>query len=277
MSAEPRVVLVTGCSKGGIGYSLCERFAAEGCRVYATARRLEAMGDLGAHPLIRLQTLDVTSDEDVCRIMELIVQEAGKIDIVVNNAGVMGIGPLIEQPMANVKATFDANTYGALRVAQAAFPHMATRRTGLLVNIGSVVADTAVPWNGLYSATKAAMHSMSDILSMEFKPFNLRVMNVIPAAIRSNIANNQAGRFSLPETSRYHEFLPNIIQRMHSSQGPAAMPADLFAKVVVRKALQRNPPASLMLGGNSTAFTIFRWLPKAWVLWFLWRLYSRRT
>ncbi|KAJ7492400.1 oxidoreductase [Mycena latifolia] len=272
-----RVVLVTGCSAGGIGYALCERFAAEDCRVYATARRLEAMGDLGAHPLITLQTLDVTSDEDVRRVVELVVAEAGQIDIVVNNAGVMGVGPLIEQPMENVKATFDANTYGVLRVAQAAFPHMATRRTGLVVNIGSVVGDTAVPWNGLYSATKAAVHLMSDILSMELKPFNLRVMNVAPAAVRSNIANNQAARFSLPETSRYQAFLPNILQRMRSSQGPSAMPADACAKEIVRKALGRNPPQYMTLGGNSGLFTLFRWLPKAWVLWFLWRLYSRRT
>ncbi|KAJ7161348.1 oxidoreductase [Mycena crocata] len=272
-----RVVLVTGCSAGGIGYSLCEHFAAEGCRVYATARRLEAMAALAANPLISLMTLDITSDEDVHRVVEAIVAEAGRIDIVMNNAGIMGIGPLIEQPIENVKANFDANTYGALRVAQAAFPHMATRRSGLIVNIGSVVGDIAVPWNGLYSATKAAMHLMSDILSMELKPFDLRVMYVAPGAIRSNISSNQAQRFSLGENSRYTAFLPNIIQRMNASQSPGSMPADVFARKVVRRALQRNPPQFLTLGGKSTTFTVLRWLPKAWVLWYLWRLYSRRT
>ncbi|KAJ6504391.1 oxidoreductase [Mycena vulgaris] len=310
-----RVVLVTGCSSGGIGYSLqvlfgtysysCERFAAEGCRVYATARRLEAMDGLSAHPLIKLQTLDVTSDADVRRVVDLIIADAGQIDIVVNNAGVMGLGAswVSEQPMDNVQATFNANTYGVLRVAQAAFPHMATRRTGphskyrlrcrrhvrplsiSSVNIQiSAPLRSAVPWNGLYSATKAAVHSMSDILSMELKPFNLRVMNVVPGAIRSNIANNQAARFrsaQLPafllpiyiwihaacrRASLYQDFLPNIIQRMNSSQGPNAMPADAFAKEVVRRALQRNPPANMTLGGNSGMFTLFRWLPKAWVL-----------
>ncbi|KAJ7103303.1 oxidoreductase [Mycena belliarum] len=263
-----RVVLVTGCSAGGIGYSL------HGCRVYATARRLEAMAGLDAHPRITLQTLDVTSDADVRRVVEAVVAEAGQIDIVVNNAGVLGIGA--EQPMETVKATFDANTYGALRVAQAAFPHMATRRSGLVVNIGSVVGDIAVPWNGLYSATKAAMHSMSDILSMEFKPFGLRVMNVAPASIRSNIASNEAVRFSLPEGSRYQAFLPNMIQRMQLSQGAGAMPTAACAKEIVRRALQANPPHSLVLGGKAYVFKILQWLPKAWVLWYAWRLYSRR-
>lgn len=101
------VVLVTGCSSGGIGYALqvlvdlvlthlslatrCERFAAEGCRVYATARRLEAMTGLDSHPLISLATLDVTNDADVIRVVEQVVAEAGRIDILVNNGGIHSI------------------------------------------------------------------------------------------------------------------------------------------------------------------------------------------
>ncbi|KAJ7170104.1 oxidoreductase [Mycena filopes] len=274
---SPRVVLVTGCSSGGIGYALCERFAAEGCLVYATARRLEAMEGLKAHPLIKLNTLDVTSDEDVRRVVEVVVAEAGSIDIVVNNAGVMGIGPLIEQPIDTVKATFDANTYGALRVAQAAFPHMATRRQGLVVNIGSIVGSTAVPWNGLYSATKSAMHMMSDILSMELKPFDIKVMYVAPGSVRSNLSNNHATRFTLPESSRYHQFLPNMIQRMNASQGSNSLPAEEFARQVVRRALQKKPPGYMTLGGNARVFKLFAWLPRGLVLWYFWRLYSRKT
>ncbi|KAJ7786549.1 oxidoreductase [Mycena metata] len=247
-----RVVLVTGCSSGGIGYAL------QGCRVYATARRLEAMEGLKAHPLVKLNTLDVTSDEDVRRV-------AGRIDIVVNNAGVMGI---VSSPWSTSKRPFDANTYGALRVAQAAFPHMATRRSGLIVNIGSVVGAIAVPWNGLYSATKSAMHMMSDILTMELKPFDIKVMYIAPGATAT---------FKLPETSRYQQYLPNIIQRMNSSQGPNALPAEEFARQVVRRVLQKKPPLYMTLGGNARIFKLFAWLPKGFVLWYCWRLFSRRT
>ncbi|KAJ7897090.1 oxidoreductase [Mycena olivaceomarginata] len=275
-----RVVLVTGCSSGGIGYALCERFAAEGCRVYATARRLEAMAGLDAHPQVSLQTLDVTVEEDVHRVVNLIVAEAGQIDIVVNNGAVNSVqltAPPVSNRLDNVRATFDANTHGALSVAQAAFPHMAARRSGLVVNIGSIVADIAVPWNGLYSATKAAMRAMTDILYMELKPFNINVMYIAPGSVRSNIANNQASRFSLREGSLYTTFLPNIIQRMNASQGANSLPADKFARQVVARVLQKKPPRYLTLGGNSTTFKVFSWLPKAWVLWALWRLYSRRT
>ncbi|KAJ7631185.1 oxidoreductase [Roridomyces roridus] len=272
-----KVVLITGCSSGGIGYALCERFAAEGCRVYATARRLEAMTGLDSHPLISLLTLDVTNDDDVRRVMEQVVAQAGGIDIVVNNAGLMGIGPLIEQPLETVHSVFEANTYGTLRVAQAAFPHMAAKRSGLVINIGSIVADIATPWNGLYSASKAAVRAISDTLSMEFKPFGVRVLHVAPGAVKSNIANNQEKLFSLPSTSMYRQFLPNMIQRMHSSQGPNSIPADKFAKVVVKAALKKNPPGYLTLGGNAFIFKVFGYLPKAWVLWYLWRLYSRKA
>ncbi|KAJ6621098.1 hypothetical protein B0H10DRAFT_2018699 [Mycena sp. CBHHK59/15] len=274
-NSESRVVLITGCSEGGIGFALCERFAAAGCTVYATARRLEAMVGFAGRARIHALALDVTDGADVRRVVERVVAEAGRIDIVVNNAGVMGIGPLIEQPMDNVAATFDANTYGALRVAQAAFPHMAQRRSGLIINIGSIVGEIAVPWNGLYSATKAAMHSMSEILSMELKPFGIRVLHIAPGSVRSNIANNQAVRFSLADDSRYTAFLSNILARMQASQGATAIPADEFAGKVVTKALSRTPPAYMTLGGNARTFSFLKWLPRAWVLWYFWRLYSR--
>jgi len=234
------------------------------------------MAHLSAHPLISLQTLDVTSDADVLRVVELIVAEAGHIDIVVNNAGMIAIGPLIEQPIERVHAAFDTNTYGALRVARAAFPHMATRRSGLIINIGSVVGDIAVPWNGLYSATKAAMHMMSNILMMELSPFNIRVMNVAPGSVRSNIASNAAG-FSLSPTSRYADFLPDMVRRMNSSQTPNAMPAEQFARRIVGAALSRNPPTHMTLGGFAWAYKLLRWLPHTFALWLFWRMFSKKA
>jgi len=237
---------------------------------------VEAMAGLSAHPLISLHALDVTSDADVLRVVELIVAEAGHIDIVVNNAGMIAIGPLIEQPLEHVHTAFDTNTYGALRVARAVFPHMATRRSGLIINIGSVVGDIAVPWNGLYSATKAAMHMMSNILMMELSPFNIRVMNIAPGSVRSNIASNATG-FSLSSTSRYTDFLPDMVRRMNSSQTRNAMPADQFARKVVGAALSRNPPTHMTVGGSAWVYKLLRWLPHTFVLWFSWRLFSKKA
>ncbi|KAF7303271.1 Short-chain dehydrogenase reductase family protein [Mycena kentingensis (nom. inval.)] len=271
----PRVVLVTGCSHGGIGYALCEQFVVEGCQVYATARRLESMTDL-AGPQVVLKTLDITNTADVHRVVEEIVSEAGRIDIVVNNAGKIGIGPLIEQTVENVQAVLDANTTGAFRVAQAAFPHMAKRKSGVIVNIGSVVGDTPVPWNGLYSASKAAQHMMSRILTMELSPFNIHVLNVMPGAVRSNIAANGSAEFSLSPNSLYGAYLPDILRRLHASQASASMPTVVFAQRVVKAALKKNPPTELILGGNALVFKLMRWMPFTFVRWFFWRMFSKK-
>ncbi|KAK7463886.1 NADPH-dependent 1-acyl dihydroxyacetone phosphate reductase [Stygiomarasmius scandens] len=268
------IVLITGCSIGGIGSALCEEFAARGCKVYATARSLDKMDGLSL--TIERMRLDVTSDDDVNKVIQEIVAKEGRIDIVVNNAGRIAIGPLIDISLDEVKDAFDTNTFSVLRVSRAVIPHMAARKRGLIVNIGSIAGDTPTPWNGLYSATKSSVHIISETLSMECKPFNIRVMNVAPGSVRSNISKNHEGRFRLPENSLYTAFLPNIIMRLNASQTQRTMSAESFAKLVVSRALSRDPPLHLTGGGNSFIFQIFKWLPRTWVLWYLWRLYSKR-
>ena len=118
---------------------------------------------------------------------------------------------------------------------------------------------------------------MSEVLSMECKPFNISVLLVAPGAVKSNISNNQASRFSLPSDSLYKSFLHNIIERLHLSQTSNAMPSKAFAKEVVTKALRRNPPSYMTLGGNSSLFSFVKYLPRTWVFWLLWRRFSKKN
>lgn len=135
----------------------------------------------------------------------------------------------------------------------------------------------ATPWNGLYCASKAAVQSISDVLSMECKPFNISVLHVAPGGVTSNISTNSGSKYRLPETSLYQNFIPNIIQRIYASQSPTSMPTDVFAKKVVSQALRKSPPLYMSLGGNAWLFVIFKWLPKVWVLRLMWRVYSKKT
>jgi len=229
-----------------------------------------------SHPMIEKLSLDVANDDDVKRVVEQIAGKEGQIDILVNNAATGAAGALLDQSMEKVKQVFNINTFAIIRVCRAVLPVMAKRKKGLFVNIGSVVGDTPVPWNGLYSATKAAAHMISEVLSMECRPFNVQVMNVVPGSVRSSIAANMAANFTLPPDSLYTAFLPNMIKRINASQTESSMPTALFAKAVVSKALSKRPPLRFTAGGNSTAFTIFRWLPRFFVLGYLWRMYSKR-
>ncbi|KAF8167694.1 oxidoreductase [Crassisporium funariophilum] len=272
----PPVVLVTGCSTGGIGYSLCEEFARQGCKVYATSRKTETIADFDDKSIERLP-LDVTSDESVQKCLDRIVEKEGKIDVVVNNAGLIAAGPLVEQSLEDVQKIFDTNAFAILRVCKAVVPIMAKRHFGTIVNIGSIVGEISTPWNGVYCASKAAANSISEVLSMELKPLNISVLHVAPGAVTSNIASNGASRFTLAPNTLYSDFFENIILRINSSQGPHSMPTRAFAHQVVSNALRKNPPRYISLGGKSGMFAFLKWLPRGLVLLLMWRKFSQRT
>ncbi|TDL28242.1 oxidoreductase [Rickenella mellea] len=275
MENAAKVVIVTGCSKGGIGFHLCEQFAEKGCKVYATARRIESMEGF-KHAGIRRLQLDVTSDEDVQNAVNNVVEAEGKVDIVVNNAGVICIGPVIDVPMEQVHTTFDTNLYSVVRMARAVVPHMAIRKQGLIINVSSITAEIPTPWNGVYAASKAATHSLSEVLEMECKPLGVNVMLVVPGPIKSNIADNHSKIFILPPASLYKQYLDQIVQRMYTSQGQGSMPTAAFARQVVSKAMRSQPPRYVMLGGPTYLYTLLKWMPRAFVLWLMWRKFSQK-
>lgn len=268
------IVLVTGCSTGGIGFALCNEFARRGCKVYATSRKVETIGDFSYDHVVKL-ALDVTDDEAVEQVVKHIVEVEGRIDILVNNAGFFYAGPLIDQTLENVKANFDTNTFGIIRMAKAVIPVMAKRRSGLIVNMGSIVGEIATPWNGVYCASKAAVQSISDVLWMECKPFNISVMHIAPGGVRSNVSAAGSALFKLAEGSLYSKFLGNIMDRIYASQAPGSTQTSVFAKQVVTEALGKKPIMYLSTGANSTVLGIFKWLPKKWVLSYMWRIYSK--
>lgn len=208
---------------------------------------------------------------------------------------IFDIGATLDVPIDQVRRNFEINTFAVLRLAQAVIPHMAKRRRGLFVTIGSVSGNVFViklisflpprslisltrptPWNGVYAAAKAAVHSLTEILWMECKPLNVDVMLVAPGAVQSNLAANQSATFDIPESSLYKSYRQNMIDRIYISQKPgASMPAKEFASQVVGAALSSSPPRYMTLGPKSFVFYILEWLPRTWVLSYLWKLFSK--
>ncbi|EPT06184.1 NAD-binding protein, partial [Fomitopsis schrenkii] len=275
MSRNIRVVLITGCSKGGIGFALSEEFASKGCKVYATARRLEAMEGL-TQPNIERLALDVTNDANVKEVVTTIIDREGRIDIVVNNAGAPCHGPLLDRSIEDVAAVFDANALSVLRVCKAAVPHMAARKQGLIVNIGSVVGEIPTPWSGPYAASKAALHSLSQTLAMELRPLGINVLSVAPGGVRSQIASKSAPDLPFLPDSLWAGYRDAIIKRVMMSAGGSSITCERFAKRIVAEALREGwlvgsyrfvmtaPPAGL--------FKVLAWLPRSLVLWILWKV-----
>lgn len=256
------MVLVTGCSAGGIGHALARAFAANNCLVVATARSLSSMADLSNDPRFFLQELDVLSDQSVHRGVSNVLEKFGRIDVVVNNAGVQCTAPLAEVPLSIAQQTFDTNVFGAMRLIQAVVPHMESRKKGTIVNVGSVTVLGPGPWAGIYTASKAALHALTDTLRLELRPFGIDVMNVVPGAVKSNIGNSAIATYNkMPEWKLYKQFEESIKARAHFSQGLKATPAEEFAKKTVNEVLKKNPPAWFSAGQYSTIMAIMYHLP----------------
>jgi len=262
------VAVVTGCSKGTIGFALCEAFAAQGCTVYATARRPESMEGF-QHENIHTLKLDVTDEAEVQSVVKTILDKEGKIDIVVNNAGVACAGPLSDVPADVVAATFSINVLAPLHMYRAVFPHMASRRVGTIINVGSISSVSATPWLGVYSATKAAIERISEVQYMEALPFNVSVMHVTPGLIKSNMNATTLSQIHIAPDSIYSGWL-GAMRDLSKTDGT---PTDVFARRVVSSALEAHPPRHVILGKMSTTVVwISQSFPRGWLLRRMWDL-----
>lgn len=244
-----QVVLVTGCSTG-IGRALAVELAARGHRTFATARKLEAIDDLRAAGAETLR-LDVHDPASIRAALDEIVARAGRIDVVVNNAGINIYGPLVELPLESVQAVFATNVIGLTAVVQAAFPHMASRRSGRIVNVGSIVGVLPTPWAAPYCASKSAVHMLSEVLRIEVAPFGIDVVEVQPGAVQSSIADSGShdlDRFGA-EGSRYRAAHAGIVKRANASQVDP-MPTGEFARRVVEESLAVPAPRVVRLGAR---------------------------
>jgi NAD(P)-dependent dehydrogenase (short-subunit alcohol dehydrogenase family) len=184
-------VLITGCSKG-IGLETALAFARAGHQVYATMRnpsQSPALAQTAARENlpITVSTMDVDSDESVSNAMAAI-QKNGPIDVLVNNAGIEGVGPVEELPLANFRAIMETNYFGALRCIQAVVPEMRERKSGCIINISSVAGRICNPPLTSYCASKWALEALSEGLAGELKTFNVRVAIVEPGIIDTAMA-----------------------------------------------------------------------------------------
>ncbi len=256
---ESRVVLITGCSSG-IGRALAQELHKRGLRVYASARRPESLEDL-TRAGIQAIKLDVTSNDDIQNALTQIQQEAGHIDILINNAGYGAMGPVAEMPMVEINQEFETNVFAPVALIQALIPHMISRRSGSIINVGSVSGILTTPFAGVYCATKAALHSLSDALRMELAPFNIKVIMVQPGAIRSNFGVNALAAVDrvIRAGSHYQAVEDGIRARANASQRRAT-PSTELAKLIADNILKPDPPAVIRGGMGSVVMPTMKHL-----------------
>ena len=175
------VVLVTGASRG-LGQAVAALLAAQGYQVFGTAR--EPAADMVDG--VRVVPLDVTSPESVAACVSGVLDRAGRIDVLVNNAGAGLIGAIEETPVDDAVALFDTNVFGIARMVDAVLPGMRQHRSGLIINLGSIAAAVPTPFHAYLSASKAAVNTFTDALRLEVKDLGIAVTAVEPGAIATH-------------------------------------------------------------------------------------------
>ena len=194
-----KVVLITGASSG-IGKAAAEFLSAKGFRVYGTGRNPKNNENNG----YSLLPLDVTKPETISLAINLILEKEGRLDVLVNNAGMGITGPMEDTPTTEMRKVFETNFFGAIDVMKAVLPQMRKQQSGTIINVTSIAGYMGLPYRGVYSATKGALDLVSESIRMEVKAFGIQIATIAPGDVATNIA---AGRYHTPvfDNSAYKE------------------------------------------------------------------------
>ncbi|MEX0315331.1 MAG: SDR family oxidoreductase [Allomuricauda sp.] len=223
---DKKVVLITGGSSG-IGKSVGTYLTSKGFTVYGTTRNLDKYPNFDAFDLI---TLDVKLPDSVQQAVDLVISKEGRLDILINNAGMGITGPVEETPHEEVLNVFDTNLHGPVRMMKAVLPQMREQGGGLIINITSIAGYMGLPFRGYYSATKGALGLITEALRMETKSFGIKITNLAPGDFATNIAS---GRYHAPVTkgSAYETVYQNSLDLMNEHVDSGGDPIEVAKKV----------------------------------------------
>jgi len=252
-----KVAIVTG-SSSGIGYATSLMLARKGFYTYASARNidksanLQLIADAERLPL-KLIKLDVTDDSSVNDAVEKIVSEKGRINVLVNNAGYALFGAFEDLSIDEMKAQFETNFFGVVRVTQHVLPIMRTKYNGdgVIVNVSSVNGHVAFPVISAYVATKFALEGLSESIAYELEPFGIKVILIEPGAIGSSFMKGSVlPKRVLDPESPYSEFVQKVRVKISSDHENATQPEEV-AKIIVQAISSEKPEFRYVVGGDA--------------------------
>jgi NAD(P)-dependent dehydrogenase (short-subunit alcohol dehydrogenase family) len=255
------VAIVTGGSSG-IGYETSLMLARNGFLTYATMRNLNKSENIKSIAAkenlpIRITQLDITDDRSVKNAILSIAAEAGRIDVLVNNAGYGLNGAFEDLSMDEIKAQYETNVFGLIRTTQAVLPTMRKQKSGTIVNISSgVVAMGGMPGASAYVSTKFAIEGLSKSMAYELEPFGIKIVLIEPGVIRTNLYNNGViAKKSQDPNSPYSQIMQKMAAGFEAMVKNSSS-ADVVARVVLKAITDENP--SLMYFAGEDAETLMQ-------------------
>ncbi|WP_323816483.1 SDR family oxidoreductase [Cellvibrio sp. NN19] len=219
---EGKVIVITGASSG-LGEATARRLSSEGAKLVLGARRIDRLQALAEELTVLggeavAVATDVTSLSDVKNLIDTAVREFGKVDVLLNNAGIMPLAPFERLQVDDWSRMIDINIKGVLHGIAAALPHMQSQKSGHIINVSSVYGHIVAPGAGVYCCTKAAVRALSEGLRQEVKPYNIRTTIISPGAVSTELLNSITQQ--------------DVADQVKKVVDEIAIPADSFARTI---------------------------------------------
>ena len=244
-----KVVLITGASSG-IGKAIASYLQQKGFTVYGTSRSPKNSANL-TFQLLALDVLDSTTIKDT---ISYIIKKEGRLDVLINNAGIGITGAIEDTPIDEMKKAFDTNFFGTVDVIKEVLPQMRKQKSGLIINITSIAGYMGLPFRGIYSATKGALELVTESMRMEVKNFGIDVLTIAPGEFATNIA---VGRYHTPvfENSPYKKVYKENLELMDTHVNTGLDPI-VMAKAVHNIINAKHPRMHYRVGRFMERFSI---------------------
>jgi NAD(P)-dependent dehydrogenase (short-subunit alcohol dehydrogenase family) len=246
-----KTALITGASSG-IGEATALHLAELGFTVYASARRVDRMTDL-ADRGIRTRSVDVSDDDSMVALVEAVIADTGRIDVLVNNAGYGLYGALEDVPIDEARRQFEVNVFGLARMTQLVLPHMRAQRDGYIVNISSMGGKIWEPLGSWYHASKFAVEGLSDSLRVEVAEFGIKVVIIEPGTIRSEWSGIAADNLEATSAKTPYAGLAKLVGAgiRAADRLPIASGPEVVAEVIAKAVQDPKPRTRYPAGGGA--------------------------
>jgi NAD(P)-dependent dehydrogenase (short-subunit alcohol dehydrogenase family) len=252
-----KVALVTG-SSSGIGFETSLMLARAGFNTYASMRNLENsknITEIAKKEKLPLQVvqLDVNNDGSVKDAIVKILKADQRIDVLINNAGYGLFGSVEDTSIEEIKAQFETNFFGVVRVTQQVLPLMRRQNSGTIVNVSSVGGRIGLPALSAYHSTKFALEGLSESIAFELEPFGIRVVIIEPGVIRTNILNSSSSaKKALDPKSPYFSLSQKLNDNFKSMmESESSSPPEEVAKVILQAVTSENPQLRYSVGDDA--------------------------
>ncbi len=229
-----KVILITGISSG-FGKQTAALLAKRGHIVYGTVRK-----NLESDPLVQVLKMDLLNPDSITTAVQKVIQKEGRIDVLINNAGMHTGGPIETLPLEFVKMQMDTNFMGLVHLTREVLPVMRKQKSGTIINLGSIGGLMGLPFQGFYSASKFAIEGFSEALRMEVKQFNINVIVINPGDFHTSNSENRRRFLADSTDDLYHSQFVETLSIIENDEAKGWSP-EILAKKMVKIVESENP------------------------------------